>query len=315
MQFKEYHLGPEKCLLIDAGKAENTRMVHNRQALPHALALFVLSAGAFAQESPTLKEAVRDQYVDAMDESSLDMLDGAAPFSGMDAYSHFLSEQELQDGSVAVDSAAFVRGLDAGALYLRIPVFHVKTSTQVRQQLSAAMAMPGVKTVVIDLRGNRGGLLNAAIEVADEFIADGELATTKGRQDSSNLVFLAKPGGLAERVDIAVLVDKGTASAAELLAGILRTTAGARLIGQNSFGKSAVQTQIRLKDGEALSLTTATFFFADGRTVEVQGLSPDSPVSSWRLWRSPPFSIHSDDTRLPARDPVLIDAARHAGRR
>ena len=290
-------------------------MVHTRQALPHALALFVLSAGAFAQESPTLKEAVRDQYVDAMDESRLDMLDGATPFSGMDAYSHFLTEQELQDDSVAVDSAAFVRGLDAGALYLRIPVFHVKTSAQVRQQLSAAMNVPGVKTVVIDLRGNRGGLLNAAVEVADEFIADGELATTKGRHDSSNLVFLAKPGGLAERVDIAVLVDKGTASAAELLAGILRTTAGARLIGQNSFGKSAVQTQIRLKDGEALSLTTATFYFADGRTVGVQGLSPDSPVSSWRLWRNPPLGIQQAAQGASLRNPLLSDAVDSAGRR
>ena len=315
MQFKEYHLGAEKCLLMDAGKAENTRMVHNRQALPRALALFVLSAGVFAQESPTLKEAVRDQYVDAMDESRLDLLDGAAPFTGMDAYSHFLSEQELQDGSVAVDSAAFVRGLDAGALYLRIPVFHVKTSTQVRQQLSVAMAMPGVKTVVIDLRGNRGGLLNAAIEVADEFIADGELATTKGRQDSSNLVPLAKPGGLAERVDIAVLVDKGTASAAELLAGILRTSAGARLIGQNSFGKSAVQTQIRLKDGEALSLTTATFFFADGQTVGLQGLSPDSPVSAWRLWRNPPLGIQQTAQGAALRNPLLSDAVHSADRR
>jgi C-terminal processing protease CtpA/Prc len=289
-------------------------MPNNRQALPHALALFIFSAGTLAQESPTLKEAVRDQYVDAMDENELDVLDGAAPFSGMDAYSHFLSEQELRDGSVAIDSAAFARALGAGALYLRIPVFHVKTSAQVRQQLSAAMKTPGMKTVVIDLRGNRGGLLNAAIEVADEFIADGELASTKGRHDSANLVFLAKPGGLAERVDIAVLVDKRTASAAELLAGILRINAGARLIGQNTFGKSAVQTQIRLKDGGALSLTTATFFFADGSTVGVQGLSPDAPVSAWRLWRHPPAGIQQTEQGMAVRNALLSDAVNSAGR-
>jgi hypothetical protein len=281
-------------------------MPDNRQVLPHALALFIFSAVALAQESPTLKEAVRDQYVDAMDENELDVLDGAAPFSGMDAYSHFLSGQELQDGSVAPDSAAFVRALGAGALYLRIPV---------RQQLSAAMKTPGLKTVVIDLRGNRGGLLNAAIEVADEFIADGELARTKGRHDSANLVFLAKPGGLAERVDIAVLVDKRTASAAELLAGILRINAGARLLGQNTFGKSAVQTQIRLKDGAALSLTTATFFFADGSTVGVQGLSPDAPVSAWRLWRHPPLGIQQTAKDATLRNPLFNDAVDSAGRR
>jgi hypothetical protein len=290
-------------------------MLHTRQSLLHVIAFFLASAVAVSQDAPTLKEAVRDQYVNAMDETELDVLDGAAPFSGMDAHSHFLSEQELQDVSVAVDSAAFARGLDAGALYLRIPVFHVKTSSQVRQQLSAAMNMQGVKTVVIDLRGNRGGLLNAAIEVADEFIAEGELATTKGRQDSSNLVFLAKPGGLAERVAIAVLVDKRTASAAELLAGILRTTAGAHLIGQNTFGKSAVQTHIRLKDGGALSLTTATFFFADGSTVGAQGLSPDSPVSSWRLWRYPPLGIQQAVQGAALRNPLLSDAVDSAGRR
>jgi hypothetical protein len=289
-------------------------MPNNRKALPHALALFILSAGALAQEPPTLKEAVRDQYVDAMDENELDALDGAAPFSGMDAYSHFLSAQELQDGSVAVDSAAFARDLGAGALYLRIPVFHVKTSSQVRLQLSAAMKTP-VKTVVIDLRGNRGGLLNAAIEVADEFIAAGELARTKGRQDSSNLVFLARPGGLAERVDMAVLVDKRTASAAELLAGILRTNAGARLIGQNTYGKSAVQTQIHLKDGGALSLTTASFFFSDGRTVGSQGLTPDIAFSTWRLWRHPPLGIHETGQGMAVRNALLGDAVNSAGRR
>lgn len=290
-------------------------MPDNRQALPQALALFILSTGAFAQEPPTLKEAVRDQYVDAMDETELDVLDGAAPFSGMDAYSHFLSAQELQDRSVAPDSAAFVRALDAGALYLRIPVFHVKTSSQVRLQLSAALKMAKIKTVVIDLRGNRGGLLNAAVEVADEFIADGQLASTKGRQDSSNLVFLAKPGGLAEHVDIAVLVDKHTASAAELLAGILRTNAGARLLGQNTFGKSAVQTQIRLQDGGALSLTTAMFFFADGSTVSAQGLRPDAAVSAWRLWRHPPVSIQQTAQSVAVRNALFSDAVNAAGRR
>lgn len=290
-------------------------MLHIRQRLLHALALFLAGAAACAQESPTLKEAVRDQYVEAMDETELETLDGKAPFSGMDAYSHFLSEQELRDVSVSVDSAAFLRGLGAHAVYLRIPVFHVKTSAQVRQQLSVAMQTPGVKTVVIDLRGNRGGLLNAAVEVADEFIAEGELATTRGRQDNANLVFLARPGGLAERADLAVLVDKRTASAAELLAGILRTNAGARLVGQNTFGKSAVQTQIRLKDGGALSLTTATYFFSDGRTVGGQGLDPDVPLSSWRLWRNPPASVPLDDPWQMARDPVLVDAAQYAGRR
>ena len=290
-------------------------MLHSCRLIPGVLALCILSVSAVAQDAPTLTEAVRDQYVDAMDGSDLEKLDSAAPFSVLDPYSHFLSEQELRDVSLSDDSAAFLRGLTAGTLYLRIPVFHAKTASQVSQQLASAMKDPGSQRIVIDLRGNRGGLLNAAIEVADEFIADGELATTKGRQDNANLVFLARPDGLAEHVAITVLVDKRTASAAELLAGILRTNAGARLLGQNTFGKSAVQTQIRLKDGGALSLTTATFFFSDGKTVGSQGLRPDLPVSSWRLWRHPPPTISQIKPGESYADPLLNDAAASAARR
>lgn len=302
-------------MLKSAAKAENAGMPYNHHSLLRAFTLLIFSTGVFAQDAPTLKEAVRDQYVDAVGVNELDKLDSATPFSVLDTYSHFLSEQELRDVSLSEDSAAFLRGLAAGTLYLRIPVFHAKTSTQVRRQLAKAMETQGVNAIVIDLRGNQGGLLNAAIEVADEFIAEGELATTKGRQDNANLVFLAKPDGLAEHVAIAVLVDKRTASAAELLAGILRLNAGARLVGQNTFGKSAVQTLIRLKDGGSLSLTTATYFFSDGRTVGSQGLHPDFPLSSWRLRRNPPVGIRSDDPALLARDPVLADAALRAGRR
>lgn len=290
-------------------------MLHNRQLIPRALALCILSVSAFAQEAPTLTEAVRDHYVDEVDTQRLESLEGAVPFAALDPYSHFTSEQELLDVSQSKESAAFLLRLDTGALYLRIPVFHAKTASQVNQQLASAMKDPGVQRIVIDLRGNRGGLLNAAIEVADEFIADGTLASTQGRQDNANLVFLAKPSGSAEQVAIAVLVDRQTASAAELLAGILRINAGARLLGQNTFGKSSVQTQIRLKDGGSLSLTTATFFFSDGNTVGDSGLRPDLPVSSWRLWRHPPPGISQIKRSETYVDPLLNDAAASAARR
>ena len=111
-------------------------------------------------------------------------------------------------------------------------------------------------------------------------------------------MFLAKPGGLAEAKKIVVLIDKQTASAAELLAGILRTNNDAVILGQNSYGKSAVQSQIALENGESIKLTTAVYYFSDGKTVADSGLIPDIPVSSWRLWRYPPADI--SQPRLPS---------------
>lgn len=269
------------------------------------LAACIISAAVFAQEAPTLKEAVRDQYIDEMEEDALKKLDGNEPFYDLDAYSHFLGEKELLNVSLLAEAEAFVQAINADALYLRIPVFHVKTATQVQQMLLAALKVNAVKTIVIDLRGNRGGLLNAAIEVADEFIADGKLASTRGRQDSSNLVFLAKPGEPAEGKRLAVLIDNKTASAAELLAGILRTNAGAYLIGQRSFGKSAVQTQINLKNGEALSLTTANYYFSDGSILHHHGLEPDKRISNRALNRHPPLTQASASTSVSRTNKFL----------
>ncbi len=278
------------------------------------LALCLFGVGVCAQEAPTLKEAVRDQYVDVVEDDALKKLDGDAPLSELDGYSHFLSEKELKDVSASADSEAFVQRINAEALYLRIPVFHVKTATQAHAALAAAMNNAQIKTIVLDLRGNRGGLLNAAIEVADEFIASGELASTKGRQDSSNLVFLAKQGGLAEGQRIAVIIDNKTASAAELLAGILSKNAHAVLIGQQSFGKSAVQTHIQLKNGEALSLTTATYYFSDGSVLSHHGLIPAIKISNWTLSRHPPLvqsslnNAHNSNSRFLQRMVNALDS-------
>lgn len=104
-------------------------------------------------------------------------------------------------------------------------------------------------------------------------------------------MFLAKPGGLAENAKIVVLIDKQTASAAELLAGILRTNKHSLILGQNSYGKSAVQSQIALNNGESIKLTTAVYYFSDSKTVAETGLVPDISISAWRLWLYPPADI------------------------
>jgi hypothetical protein len=286
---------------------KNSRMSVKFSILMHALIAYSFSGTVCAQQAPTLKEAVRDQYVDVLDEQVLQGLQHDESLDRLDVYSHFLTEQELQDGSLSPDAEAFVRLLGSDALYLRIPAFHVKTSAQVHQALAATIQQAHA-LIVIDLRGNRGGLLNAAVEVADEFIAEGVLASTKGRQDASNLVFIAKPNGLFEGKRLVVIIDKKTASAAELLAGILKISSGACLVGQNSYGKSAVQSHIQLSNGEALSLTTAVYYFSNAETVSEYGLKPDVRISNRQLKHYPVRRIQDVDTVSNQLNPVLHTA-------
>ncbi|MBP6299686.1 MAG: hypothetical protein KA365_04700 [Arenimonas sp.] len=257
-----------------------------------ALIIIYLCSGVLplsAQQNSTLKDAVRDQYLEKIDEDGLSQIENSANLSSLDPYSHFLTEKELVDVSELAAFQPFALPISDRILYLRIPVFHAKTAYQVHQALTIALQNTKFKAVIIDLRGNKGGLLNAAIEVADEFIKEGKLASTKGRQDISNLIFLGKSAGLAEELKVAVIIDKNTASAAELLAGILRINAAAPLIGQNSYGKSAVQSQIHLQSGGQLKLTTAYYYFSDGSTVSQTGLIPNVQISPWQLWRYPPL--------------------------
>lgn len=257
-----------------------------------ALIIIYLCSGVLplsAQQNSTLKDAVRDQYLEKIDEDGLSQIENSANLSSLDPYSHFLTEKELVDVSELAAFQPFALPISDRILYLRIPVFHAKTAYQVHQALTIALQNTKFKAVIIDLRGNKGGLLNAAIEVADEFIKEGKLASTKGRQDISNLIFLGKSAGLAEELKVAVIIDKNTASAAELLAGILRINVAAPLIGQNSYGKSAVQSQIHLQSGGQLKLTTAYYYFSDGSTVSQTGLIPNVQISPWQLWRYPPL--------------------------
>lgn len=270
-----------------------------------ASALFLVAAAAQVVDGakPKLTEAVRDGYVKALDESQLDKLEKDHDLPGLDAYSHLMTEAELQDYSQMPEFAVFARVIRPDTLYLRIPVFHSKTVAQLQAQLSG---MQSVRAVILDVRGNRGGLLNAATEIADEFVDSGALAQTVGRSDSANLLFLAKPGGRLSGCKVLVLLDANSASASELLTGILRQARSAVVMGRASTGKSAVQSVLPLADGQRLSLTTAYYFFADGSTVPASGLKPDIRLSrklmktSIPTWQSPPARFQEDPVLLQA---------------
>jgi C-terminal processing protease CtpA/Prc len=255
------------------------------------LMLSLNSSVLSAESEATLEDAVREQYVEQVNENDLKEMAKNDTLFALDQYSHFMSEQELADIRDKRSATAFIFRVSEQVLYLRVPVFHAKTSLQVRHALEIANQQASASQIIVDLRNNRGGLLNAAIEVADEFVINGTLATTKGRVDVANLVFIAKQNDMFEGKKVAVLINKNTASAAELLAGILKFNANACVLGQNSFGKSAVQTQIPLSKGGSISLTTAVYYFSNGQTVDGQGIKPDVEISTWQNRRNPPYAI------------------------
>jgi carboxyl-terminal processing protease len=129
--------------------------------------------------------------------------------------------------------------------------------------------------LVLDLRSNPGGLLNAAVEAADAFLESGLIVQTKGRLPFSNASFHAKTGDALSGAPVIVLVDAGTASAAEVLAGALRDHKRATVMGSRTFGKGSVQTVVPLENGDSVKLTTARYFTPSGRSIQALGIRPD----------------------------------------
>lgn len=163
---------------------------------------------------------------------------------------------------------------------VRISTFNKQTGPMTREALQAISKKLGDKVTgyVIDLRSNPGGLLDQAIEVSDAFLDRGEIVSQRGRTKRDILRYNAKAGDLTGGKPIVVLVDAGSASAAEIVAGALQDQRRAVVIGQRTFGKGSVQTLIPLGQESALRLTTARYFTPSGRSVQEAGIEPDVPV-------------------------------------
>jgi carboxyl-terminal processing protease len=131
---------------------------------------------------------------------------------------------------------------------------------------------------VIDLRNNPGGLLDQAIAVADDFLNSGEIVSTHGRLSDDDHAWYAKPGDLSGGLPIVVLINQGSASASEIVAGALQDDHRAVLLGTRSFGKGSVQTLFPLDNEGAIRLTTARYFTPDGRSIQGEGIIPDVVV-------------------------------------
>ena len=161
--------------------------------------------------------------------------------------------------------------------YIRIASFHERTSDDLRKALAdvSAKTTP-MKGLVLDLRNDPGGLLNQAIEVSDMFLKSGMIVSTRGRAKIMETKTMARDNGGKEfTVPMVVLVNEGTASAAEIVAGALQDNGRALIVGTQTFGKASVQTVIPLENGSALKLTTARYYTPKGRSIQAEGIKPD----------------------------------------
>jgi carboxyl-terminal processing protease len=169
------------------------------------------------------------------------------------------------------------KDIDPAIGYVRISQFQKKTSIEFTEALTQVRAEKGdnFKGLVLDLRNNPGGLLISAIEVADVFVDSGAIVSTKGRLKNQNFSYSAKSKGTEPDYPMVVLVNGGSASASEIVAGALQDYKKAILIGTTTFGKGSVQTIYRLGDGAGMRVTTARYYTPNGRSIQATGIEPD----------------------------------------
>jgi carboxyl-terminal processing protease len=168
--------------------------------------------------------------------------------------------------------------LGEGVGYIKLRQFQEQTAHDLDVALDK-LAKGGMKTLVLDLRNNPGGLLTAAVEVSEKFLDDGKLVVyTEGRVRNQNMKFSAHAKRPRTKIPMVVLVNNGSASASEIVAGALQDYGRAKVVGTTSFGKGSVQTIIPLSDGAGLRLTTAKYFTPKGRSIQGKGITPDVVV-------------------------------------
>ena len=168
------------------------------------------------------------------------------------------------------------RMLEPGYGYVRVSTFQADTAADFTRQVDALKAGSGGKLagLVIDLRSNPGGLLTAAVQIADDLLDKGRIVSTRGRIAVSDAEFSATPGDRLNGAPVVVLVDAGSASASEVLAGALRDNGRARVVGSRTFGKGSVQTVLPLDNGDSVKLTTARYYTPSGKSIQGVGIEP-----------------------------------------
>lgn len=174
--------------------------------------------------------------------------------------------------------------LEPGYGYIRIAQFQEKTANEFRNELTKLKGKHDtLKGLVIDLRNNPGGILHSSVEIVDTILETGLVVYTEGRLETSYFEYSASPGDLSNGTPIVVLINGGSASASEIVAGALQDHHRAVIMGTDSFGKGSVQTVVPLSEKHAIKLTTARYFTPNGRSIQAQGIAPDIVVDRARI--------------------------------
>lgn len=187
--------------------------------------------------------------------------------------------------AVIMTNSVKQRILESGYGYLRISSFQSKTTASVKEAIGKLVAenKGELKGLVLDLRDNPGGVLNGAVGVSDVFLTKGNIVYTEGRVADALMRYDARPDDLLEGAPLVVLVNQGSASASEIVAGALQDHKRALIIGKKTFGKGSVQTILPLDETTAVKLTTARYFTPSGRSIQAKGITPDIPVEELQI--------------------------------
>ena len=169
--------------------------------------------------------------------------------------------------------------LDKDIGYLRLTSFNENSGDQIEKEIKKLEKNKSIKAYILDLRNNPGGLLSQAIKISDFFLNNGEIVSTKSRKAIENRKWFAKQGDLTNGKTLLVLINYGSASASEIVAGALKDHKRAILLGENSYGKGSVQSIIPLKNDGAIRLTVAKYYLPSGKSISEVGVSPDIEIS------------------------------------
>ena len=174
--------------------------------------------------------------------------------------------------------------------YIRLTSFNENSSNQIKKQVEKLKKNESINAFILDLRNNPGGLLSQAITISDFFLDNGEIVSTKSRKKSENRKWFAKKGDITDGKTLLVLINYGSASASEIVAGALKDHKRAIIVGENSYGKGSVQSIIPLKNKGAIRLTVAKYYLPSGKSISEVGVRPDIEISE----EGDDFKIKSD---------------------
>jgi len=169
--------------------------------------------------------------------------------------------------------------IDDSIGYIRLTAFNENSSSQIKKKINEFSKNKNIKGYILDLRNNPGGLLSQAIKISDFFLTNGEIVSTKSRKDSENRRWFANKGDIIDGKVLIVLINYGSASASEIVAGALKDNKRAILVGESSFGKGSVQSIIHLKNSGAIRLTISKYYLPSGKSISEVGITPDIEVS------------------------------------